>query len=116
MDPICNVDRLGILLRQRLLERSKAAGLKRGASTTRNETPLTGRAAVQALAAVEGIDDRQLKRALIQNILSDQLGGELINEAQFQQVVDRVTNALESEQETARLLNRVVGELRSSAG
>lgn len=116
MDPISNVDRLVILLRQRLRERSRTAGAKRGAGASRAEAPLTGRAAVQALAAVDGVDDHQLKRALIQNILADQLGGELINEAQFQQVVDRVTTALESEQATARLLTRVVGELRASAG
>ena len=115
MDPISNVDRLVVLLRQRLLERSRTAGPKRSGGATRSDPSPTGRAALQALATVEGIDDRQLKRALIQNILSDQLGGELINEAPFQQVVDRVTATLEGEQATARLMNRVVEELRLSA-
>lgn len=115
MDPISNVDRLVVLLRQRLLERSRTSGAKRIGAAARNGASPTGTAALQALAAVEGIDDHQLKRALIQNILSDQLGGELINEAQFQQVVDRVTATLEGEQATARLMAKVVEELRFSA-
>jgi hypothetical protein len=111
MDPVSNVDRLVLLLRQRLMERSKSEPVRK-----------TGRAAerrgldnVQALAAVESVDDRQLKRALIQNLLAEQFGAGLINEAKFQQVVDRVTETLESDTAAAGLLSRVVTELRASA-
>lgn len=71
---------------------------------------------LQALAALEGVDDRRLRRALIQNVLADQFGGDLLNEARFQQVVDRVTETLEQDTAGLRLLDRVVTELREAAG
>src|SRR5690242_7816440 len=98
MDPISNVDRLVLLLRQRLAERSRLAGSARVAVRPgAPERPPSGIDNVQALAAVEGVDDRQLRRALIQNILADQLGPKLINDAKFQQVVDRVTETIEAD-------------------
>jgi hypothetical protein len=112
MDPISNVDRLAKLLRQRLAERAKADAKRaerRGPSDAAASRP---GGAVQALAAAEGVDDRQLRRALIENILADQLGQELINEAKFQQVVERVTEALADDSGTARLLDRIVREMR----
>ena len=71
---------------------------------------------LQALAAVDGVEDRQLGRALIQRILSEELGSDLMNEAKFQLVVDQVTDALRSEPATAGLLSRILGELRAAAG
>lgn len=114
MDPISNVDRLVLLLRQRLAERSKSSG---AAAPRRpaGERAATGMENVQALAAAEGVDERQLRRALIQNVLAEQFGEALINEAKFQQVVDKVTEALEADRDGARLLSRVTGELRASA-
>jgi hypothetical protein len=113
MDPISNVDRLVLLLRQRLTERAKAASARPEA--VRSAPGETGLAAVQALAGIEDIDQRQLKRALIQNLLSDNFGGELINDAKFQQIVERVTDTIDGEPETAKLLNRVIGDLKALA-
>jgi hypothetical protein len=116
MDPISNVDRLVFLLRQRLSERSKLGPAARsGGKAAAGERPGTGLDPVHALAAVDGVDDRQLRRALIQNILADQLGPKLLNEAKFQQVVDRVTETIESDGGASQLLARLVGELRASA-
>lgn len=113
MDPISNVDRIALLLRHRLSERAKAAGAASVSKTSTNRRDPTPIERAQALAAVEGIDDRQLRRALIQGLLGDQLGGELINEAKFQQVVDRVTETLEADAGSAKLLDRMVRELRA---
>lgn len=117
MDAISNVDRLVFLLRQRLQERSKtgAAARSGGARAAGGERAATGLDNIHALAAVDGVDDRQLGRALIQNILADQLGPKLLNEAKFQQVVDRVVETLERDDGSAQLLTRLVGELRASA-
>jgi len=111
MDPISNVDRLVLLLRQRLAERSTAT--RNSAAARRSSPPPAD--AVRALAAVEGMDERHLRRALIQNLLSDVFGQRLVNEAQFQQVVDRVTQTIEDDPDTARLLQRVVGDLKTAA-
>lgn len=112
MDPISNVDRLVLLLRQRLSERSAT---NRGSAAASRRTSPPPADMVRELAAVEGMDERHLRRALIQNLLSDAFGKGVVNEAQFQQVVDRVTHAIEADPETARLLQRVVGDLRTAA-
>lgn len=111
MDPVSNVDRLVLLLRQKLQERSKSVATRR-----RDPNPApTGMDRLQALAAIDGLEERQLRRALIQNILSDQFGVQLINEAKFQQVVDRVTEAIEADPDAARLMIRVISELKDDA-
>lgn len=113
MDPVSNVDRLVLLLRQRLMERSKSEPARKAGKAA--ERHAGGLDSVQALAAVENVDDRQLRRALIQNLLAEQFGAGVINEAKFQQVVDRVTETLEADTAAAGLLSRVVTELRASA-
>jgi hypothetical protein len=115
MDPVSNVDHIVLLLRQRLLERTKApatGGHARAAATKPSTASLD---TLQALAAVETLDDRQLRRALVQNILVEALGSQLLNDAKFQRVVDRVTETLEADPAMGRLLGRLVGELRLSA-
>lgn len=113
MDPISQIDQLVLVLRQRILERSKTAGAGRRGAT--RDTRATSAEALKALAAMEAVDDHQLRRALVQNILADQFGHGLVNDTKFQQVVERVTEALESDEGGALLLNRFVGELRSVA-
>lgn len=114
MEPISNVDQIVLVLRQRLLERAKSAG---GRSEQKGATSreADGRTGIEALAAVESIDDRQLKRALIQRLLTEQLGPALINEAKFQQVVDRVTDTIEADPQGSGLLSDLVTELRAQA-
>lgn len=113
MDPIANADRLLLLLRQKLLDRSKAASASaRVGGPAAQRPPAAGLGSVQALAGVDGLDERQLRRALIQVLLADQLGEELINEAEFQQVVERVTDAIGEDRAAARLLGRVLDDLR----
>jgi hypothetical protein len=114
MDPISNVDRLVRLLRARLDERAKASRTERRAPQSdaqgaEKPDPLS------ALAAAEGVPQRALKRALIEHILADHFGHDLINEARFQQVTERVAETLESDPASDALMTRLVKELRSSA-
>lgn len=114
MDPISNADRLVMLLRQKLLERSKAAKAERGS----RKDKATGIApsepsGVKALAAVDGADEHQLRRGFIQSLLADQLGPSLINDPQFQQIVSRVAETIEEDVDASRLLSRLVAELRA---
>lgn len=113
MDPVSNVDQLVMLLRQRLLERSKSTASPRKSGFPSSTKPPF--ATVQALAAVESLDDRELRRALVQHILADRFGRPLINDARFQQVVDKVTETMQRDRGASRLLERMVGELRASA-
>jgi hypothetical protein len=113
MDPVSNADRLVLLLRQKLQERAKGGAAARGG---RKEHPGADASAepsgLQALAAVDSADEHTLRRAFIQNLLADQLGPDLLNDAQFQQIVSRVTEAIEEDPGASRLLNRLIGELR----
>lgn len=113
MDPISNVDRLVLLLRLRLQERDPSRRPNRGARKA--EARAGGVAAAQALAAAEEIDDRQLRRALIQGLLSDHFGQRLVNEAKFQRMVDRVVAAIETDEVGKALMDRVTDELRAQA-
>jgi hypothetical protein len=112
MDPISNSDRLVMLLRQKLEERAKAqrAGAKAKPGVAAPVEP----AGVQALAALEGADGRSLRRAIIQNLLADQLDPSLLNDAQFQQIVTRVTDVIEDDREASELMSRVLADLRPS--
>jgi hypothetical protein len=115
MDPISGSDQLVLLLRQKLLERARTSAP--GRTNSKLSAPSSAAIepnVVQALAALEGADERSLRRALIQFILADQLGASLINDAQFQQVVSRVTDAIEEDPQTADLLSRVVEDLRQA--
>ncbi len=107
MDPISNVDRLVMVLRQRILDRAK------GKTVTSNRSKPQTTEGLAALAAIEAVDDQQLRRALIQSILADQFGEGLINDTKFQQVVERVTDALSEDEKGAALLNHMVAELKS---
>lgn len=113
MDPVSHIDRLVMVLRQRMLERSKSSGARR------KDTPAESKAGwvdnLHAMAALDSIDDHQLGRALVQNILADQFGSDLVNDSKFQQVVERVTEALEADAAGSVLMSRCVRELRTAA-
>lgn len=117
MDPVSNANRIAMLLRQRLQERSKNPAAERGG---RKNAPGTGDAgrkgAVHEAGALGALDDGRLKRALIENILADQFGAGLINDAKFQQVVDQVTEAIQADGDGARLLAKAVADLRANPG
>lgn len=113
MEPISNADRLVLLLRQKLEERSKTlAKNARGAAKTDRSVPEPS--GLRALAAVEGVEDKPLRRAFIQNLLADQLGSAFLNDAQFQQVVTRVTDSIDDDPVTAKLLSRLIADLRTA--
>src|ERR1700722_14974053 len=97
MDPVSNVDQLVLLLRQRLAERSRtsAGGVARKSNAADVQAPSVD--ALRTLAAVEGVGERQLGRALVQSILADQFGAGLVNDAKFHQVVDRVAETIDGE-------------------
>src|SRR5262249_19355747 len=108
MEPVSNADRLALLLRQKLEARAKAS-----AARAQSQASPAAPSAVRAMAAIEGADERALRRAVIQNLLADQFGNALVNDAQFQQVVTRVTETIEQDEEAAKLLSQVIAQLRS---
>jgi len=114
MDPISNVDQLVLLLRQRLLERTRAERTGRKPATQKPARQPAALDAVHVLAALDGADDQQLERALIQTLLAEQLGRQMLNDARFQLVVDQVTETLRQDANGKALLSRLTGELRGA--
>jgi hypothetical protein len=114
VDPVTNIDQLVLVLRRRLLERSRTEKTSLG----RQQSPgrqASGLESVYALARIEGVDDRQLRRGLIQSILTEQFGSALINEAKFQQIVERVVDTMDEDPAASKLLAVIVQELRDAA-
>ncbi|MBC7987856.1 MAG: hypothetical protein H7X93_14485 [Sphingomonadaceae bacterium] len=115
MDPVSSADRLVVILRQRLQERAKASEGGRAADKGRLSARTSdGVRGIHALAAAEGASERQLRRRFLQNILADEFGAELINEAQFQQVVERVCDTIDGDPRASAMLSRVIAGLSAS--
>jgi len=108
MEPVSNVDRLTLLLREKLAERAKAT---RGtpAGSARQIAEAGG---IRALAAMGDVDERQFRRALVQSALVNHFGSRLMNEAGFQQVVEQVVAAIEADDSARELLGRAAAEAR----
>jgi hypothetical protein len=114
MDPVSNANRIAMLLRQRLQERARAAPAGRsGKKDVAGAGDAAGRSAVRGAAAIEELDDRKLRRVIVENILADQFGGGLVNEARFQQIVDQVADAIAADEHGALVLAQVVADLRA---
>jgi hypothetical protein len=113
MDPISGADHIVLLLRQRLSERARAAAKDKAKSRQADDPGAAQTPVVQRLASIEGVDEHQLRRALVQNLLTEQFGASLLNDAQFQQIVGRVTDAIEEDTEASKLIVQVLSELRA---
>ena len=114
VDPVANIDQLVLVLRQRLLDRSRTEKSTVG----KHKSPrrqASGLDSIYALARIEGADDRQLRRGLIQSILAEQFGSALLNEAKFQQIVERVVETMYADPAASKLLSVIVQELRDAA-
>jgi hypothetical protein len=112
MDPVSNANRIAMLLRRRLEERSRASAAGRtGRKTVGSVADAPRRSGVQA-AAAEELDDQQLRRVVVENILADQFGDRFVNDAGFQQVVDQVTDAIRQDDKGALVLAQVLADLR----
>jgi len=110
MTSISNVDRIMMILRQRLSDKN---GVNSGstANAVRSQG-MSGRQTIASLAAAQGVDERQLRRTLVQSLLAEQLGSALLNDARFQEIVSQVCEALEQDQNSQALLGRVLSDLK----
>lgn len=110
MEPISNVERVALLLREKLAERAKTA---RGKASSLNSRQPAAPSSVAALAALDDVDERQFRRAVIQSVLVDQFGRNLMNDAAFQQIVEQVCAAIDTDPDARSLLDRAARDLKS---
>jgi hypothetical protein len=107
IDRLTTIDRLAHMLRQKLSERAR---------TTKNSATHNHGAAhqidrIEAVNPKDVYDERQMRQVFIQQILTEQLGSDLVNDAQFQQIAYQVAQAIESEAETRELLDRLIEQI-----
>jgi len=114
MDPVSGTDRLVRLLRQKLEERAAAQ------RATKNDKVATVQPrgtdilpVVTEELARAGADDDRLRRSLVEQLLADQFGPALVNDAKFQQVVDEATRIMASDQRINAIFTNVLGGLRA---
>lgn len=88
-------------------KRNRTSKVKSGSNSSQPQ----GLAAVQKLAEVGSYSDDELKRALVQGLLAEEFGEGLINDSQFQQVVDKVTKLISQNPETDALLRDSISQL-----
>ncbi len=111
MTPISNIDRIMLVLRQRLSEKAGAARRPAGAGAGTHTTG--SRQAIAALAATDGVDERLLRRTIVQALLAEQLGESLLNDARFQEIVSQVSHALEDDDKGRTLIDSLLSGLRN---
>ncbi len=110
MTRIDNNQQLIAIVRQQL-ERASKAKIER----TPKVAPSTSKEVTGAkrLSQLEGFNEDELSRALVESILTEEFGEGLINEAQFQQIVDKITKQLKSDGESAKLISDTLLELKN---
>lgn len=106
MNPVSNVDRVALLVQQRLEERER---LKRPRLRAREESSKAGQmVGIGNLAVLGDVDQKVLHRAFVQALLAEKFGRDMINDAQFQQVIQRVSEVIEADPDATRLISRVL--------
>ena len=116
MDPISNADRFVILLRQKLAERAQTKKTSPTAAT--DAKPTVSHHAVRAVAgrtARAGVEDRKLRRTIVEQLLVDRFGAALVNEARFQQILDQVSELMASDPNLGDLFAEVMAHVRANA-
>lgn len=113
MTRITNSDQLAILLRQQIgqLLRKTTSAKGKTAKGERNQFAVSDLSRIQQIAASEEFGESEVQRALIQSLLVEELGEGLMNEAKFQQLIDRVHAIIRDDQDSARLLKDSVRQV-----
>lgn len=112
MVPVSNVDRAVLLLRQRL-ERARSSRAASGSAAAASRRPAAQAGSVQALAALGELDRKQLRRALVQAVLAEQFGERVLNEPEFQQIVERVASAIGEDEGALGVIDGALRQLRA---
>src|SRR5262245_3036673 len=111
MSSISRLDRLVAQLRAQLQNRARNAPVypraTGGQTNAASPSPLQ---AVAALKAAGVADEAVLVRALVEGMLRDELGRDLVNAVAFQQTVETVVDALSSDHEVWSLCRSYVDQ------
>lgn len=112
MTRIGNVDQLLLLLREQL----QRAGKGRQAIRKSRIGPAAPRALdrVRALAAMESLNDDELRNAVVRGILTEEFGEGVGNDAALQAIIDDVVRIIGETQGGPELIGRAVAQLKEN--
>jgi hypothetical protein len=109
-----NVDQVLLLLREQLERSSRGRGAERSARTTRSAAataPPLERA--RALAALDGLPEEEVRRAVVRGLLLDAFGESMSNDPAFQSLVDDVLRIIADMPGGSELVDRALAQLRA---
>lgn len=112
MTRIGNVDQVLLLLREQL----QRAGKGRQAARKSRSGTAAPRALdrVRALAAMEALNDDELRRAVVRGILTEEFGEGVGNDAALQAIVDDVLRIIGATEGGPELIGRAVAQLKET--
>lgn len=112
MSEIGRVDSAILLLKERLRRLGERKSGAEQTSLVRAQPKAEARLEpLRALARQRGIAKRDLRRAIVRNLLSESMGDELTATLEFESVAERITALLESEDEGRAMIDRALAEL-----
>lgn len=104
-----------MLLREQLQRAGKKSGGARKAGTDRAlpaaERPLDR---VRGLAALETLDEDEVRRAVVRGILTEEFGESIGNDAAFQAIIDNVVRIIGDAPGGDALLSQAVAHLKDN--
>lgn len=112
MTRIGSVDQVLLLLREQL----QRAGKGRQAARKSRSGPVAPRPLdrVRALAALDSLNDDELRRAVVRGILTEEFGEGVGNDAALQTTVDDVVRIIGEAPGGAELISRAVAQLKEN--
>jgi hypothetical protein len=113
MEAISSTDRFVALLRQKLAERAQAkdTAQKRRTQAARPEEAASPRR-VATRVAQAGADDRDLRRTIVEQLLTDRFGSQFANGSRFQQIIEQVSDLIADDPELGAMMREVMAEVR----
>jgi hypothetical protein len=112
MTRVGNVEQVLLLLREQLQRAGKKSGTVRKTETGRTtQRPLDR---VRALAALDSLNEDEVRRAVVRGILTEEFGEGVGNDPALQQVVDQVIGIIGGTPDGAELIDRAVAQLKEA--
>jgi hypothetical protein len=115
MTRISNVDQVLLLLREQLQRTAKGRETARKSRTGRAD-PAAARPLdrVRALAALDTLNEDEVRRALVRGMLTEEFGEGVGNDAALQRIVDDVVRIIGETPGGGELLDRAVAQLKEN--
>lgn len=115
MTRVGNVDQVLLLLREQL----QRSGMARGGAARERARAADGATArpldrIRALAALDTLEEEELRRAVVRGLLAEQFGEAVGNDPALIAIVDQVSRIIGETAEGRGLMDRALAQLKES--